>query len=82
MAQPTDSPAEAQKLRQALHEKIDQLSPTHLTSLSRAVLEWELKQLRQNLDSEFNNDREAGKLTPSRVIEAIALHRARRPYGR
>jgi hypothetical protein len=82
MAQPIDSPAEAQKLRQALHEKIDQLSATDLTSLNRAVLEWEVKELRQNLDSEFNSDREAGKLTPSRVNEGIALHRARRPYGR
>ena len=82
MAQPIDGPAEAQKLRQSLHEKIDQLGPSHLASLNRLVLEWELNELRHTLDEAFDRDREEEKLTPDKIREAIALHRVRRPYGR
>ena len=80
MATPTDSPPETQQLRQSLHEKIDRLPPADLASFGQTVQEWELGLLRRQLDADFDDDRTTGKLAPEKVQEAVALHRARRPY--
>ena len=80
MASPIDSPAEAQKLRRSLHEKIDQVLPVQLPSLSETVQEWELRQLRRQLNVDFDADHASGKLADDKVCKATALHRARRPY--
>ena len=73
--------AEAQKLRQALHEKIDRLPASTLAVAERKLLQIEVQQLRQELDSAFDQDRAQSKLSPQKVGEAIALHRARHPYS-
>ncbi len=72
--------AEAQKLRKALHEKIDQLPASTLPAAERLLLQIEIEQLRRDLDSAFDQDRAQSKLSPEKVSEAIALHRARHPY--
>ena len=80
MATPTHSPAETQQLRQSLHEKIDRLPPADLASFGQTVQEWELGMLRRQLDAEFDSDRVSGKLASEKVQDAVALHRAQRPY--
>ena len=80
MATPVDNAQESQQLRRLLHEKIDQLPPAHLASFGQTLQEWELGLLRRQLDADLDDDRAAGKLAPEKVQEAVALHRARRPY--
>ena len=52
-----ENEAEAQKLRKALHEKIDRLPASRLPAAERLLLRVEVKQLRQELDSAFDHDR-------------------------
>jgi len=75
-----ENEAEAQKLRKALHEKIDQLPAATLAAAERLLLQIEVEQLRRDLDSAFDQDRAQSTLSPQKVSEAIALHRARHPY--
>jgi hypothetical protein len=80
MPEVVDNEAEAQKLRKALHEKIDRLPASTLPAAERLLLQVEVEQLRQELDSAFDQDRAQARLSPQKVSEAIALHRARHPY--
>jgi hypothetical protein len=73
--------AEAQKLRQRLHERIDQLPPSTLAAADRLLLKIEVEHLRQEIDSAFDKDQAESKLSAEKVSEAIALHRARHPYS-
>jgi hypothetical protein len=73
--------AEAQRLRQGLHQRIDQLPPARLAAVDRLLLEIEMGQLREELNSAFDKDQAESKLSPEKVSEAIALHRARHPYN-
>ena len=82
MATPIDSSPETQRLRQSLHEKIDRLPPAQLLSFGQTVQEWELGLLRRQLDADFDDGRAAGRLAPEKILGAVALHRARRPYRR
>jgi Cu/Ag efflux protein CusF len=75
------SDSEAQKLRQSLHEKIDRLPLSKLAAADRVLLQMEVEELREGLDLAFDQDRAESKLTPEKVGEAIALHRARHPYA-
>jgi hypothetical protein len=75
-----ENEAEAQKLRKALHEKIDRLPASTLPAAERLLLQIEVEQLRRDLDSAFDQDRTQSKLSPQKVGQAIALHRARHPY--
>ena len=75
-----ENEAEAQKLRKALHDKIDQLPAATLAAAERLLLQVEVEQLRRDLDSAFDQDRAQSKLSPQKVSEVIALHRARHPY--
>ena len=72
---------EARKLRKTLHEKIDRLSVSRLAAADRLLLQMEVDQLREELDSAFEQDEAQSKLTPEKVGQAIALHRARHPYA-
>jgi hypothetical protein len=72
---------EAQKLRQTLHEKIDRLPVSRLAAADRLLLQMEVAQLREELDSAFDQDQAQSKLTPKKIGEAIAFHRARHPYA-
>jgi hypothetical protein len=73
--------AETQRLRQGLHQRIDRLPPGSLAAADRLLLQIEASQLREELDSAFDKDRAESKLSPEKVGNAIALHRARHPYG-
>jgi len=73
--------AEAQRLRQGLHQRIDRLPPSSLVAPDRLLVKIEVDQLRQELDSSFDKDQAESKLSSQKVGEAIALHRARHPYG-
>jgi hypothetical protein len=80
MPEMVENEADAQKLRKALHEKIDRLPASTLPTAQRLLLQVEAQQLRRELDSAFDQDRAQSKLSPQKVSEAIALHRARHPY--
>ena len=53
---------EPQKLRQRLHQRIDQLPPSSLVAANRLLLNIEVDQLRQELDSAFDKDQAESKL--------------------
>ena len=74
--------AEAQKLRQGLHQRIDRLPTSSLAAADRLLLKIEVEQLREDLDSPaFDKDQAESRLSPQKVADAIALHRARHPYS-
>jgi hypothetical protein len=80
MPEIVENEAETQKLRKALHDRIDRLPAGTLPAAERLLLQVEVGQLRQELDSAFDPDRAQDKLSAPKVSEAIALHRARHPY--
>ena len=73
--------SEAQKLRRSLHEKIDRLPLSKLAAADRLLLQMEVDELREELDLAFDRDHAQAKLTPEKIGQAIALHRARHPYA-
>ena len=72
-----ENEADAEKLRKALHEKIDRLPASTLPAAERLLSQVEVEQLRWELDCAFDQDRSQARLS---VGDAIALHRARHPY--
>ena len=75
MPEMVENEAETQRLRKALHEKIDRLPAARLPAAERLLLQVEVEQLRRELDVAFDEDRAQSKLSPQKVSEAIALHR-------
>ena len=69
-----------QDLRPLLHAEIDKLRDEHLELAHRLLLEIELQQVMDDLDDAADEARVAGRLTPERIAEAIAAHRAEHPY--
>jgi hypothetical protein len=67
-------------LRPLLHAEIDKLRDEHLELAHRLLLEIELQQVMGDLDDAADTARAAGRLTPERIAEAIAAHRAAHPY--
>ncbi len=80
MPEMVENEAETLRLRRALHEKIDRLPAATLPVAERLLLQAEVEQLRRELDSAFDQDRAQSWLTPEKLGEAVALHRARHPY--
>ena len=72
--------AEAKKLRQGLHQRIDRLPPSSLAAADRLLLRMEVEQLREELDYGFDQDQAESKLSPPKIVNALALHRAQHPY--
>ena len=68
------------ELRPLLHAGIDKLRDEDLALAHRALLEIELQQVADELDDAADEARAAGRLTPERIAEAIAAHRAAHPY--
>ena len=68
------------ELRPLLHAEIDKLRDEDLALAHRALLEIELQQATDDLDDAADEARAAGRLTPERIAEAIAAHRAAHPY--
>jgi hypothetical protein len=81
MSEIVQNDPDAQRLRQALHERIDRLSLPTLAAADRLLVQIELDQLRGELDSAFDRDQAESRLTPEKIGTAVALHRARHPYG-
>ncbi len=67
-------------LRPLLHAEIDKLRDEHLELAHRLLLEIELQQAMGDLDDAADKARAAGRLTPERIAEAVAEHRAAHPY--
>ena len=67
-------------LRPLLHAEIDKLRDEHLELAHRLLLEIELQQVMDDLDDAADEARAAGRLTPERIAEAVAAHRAAHPY--
>ena len=80
MPETLENEAEIQRLRKALHEKIDRLPAATLPAAERLLLQVEIVQLRLELDMAFDDDRAQSKLSPEKVDHVIALHRAQHPY--
>ncbi len=68
------------QLRPLLHAEIDKLRDENLALAHRVLLEIELQQVTDELDDTADAARAAGRLTPERIAEAIAAHRAAHPY--
>lgn len=67
-------------LRPLLHAEIDKLRDADLPLAHRVLLEIELQQVTDELDASADEARAAGRLTPERIAEAVAAHRAAHPY--
>lgn len=74
------TPIDPQELRPLLHAEVDRLRDEHLGLAHRMLLEIELQQVTDELDDAADAARATGHLTPERIIEAIAAHRAAHPY--
>ena len=68
------------ELRPLLHAEIDRLRDADLALAHRVLLEIELQQVTDELDASADEARAAGRLTPERIVAAIAAHRATHPY--
>jgi hypothetical protein len=71
---------DAKDLRPLLHAEIDKLRDKDLGLAHRLLLEIEMQQVMDDLDDAADEARAAGRLTPERIAEAIAAHRAAHPY--
>jgi hypothetical protein len=68
------------ELRPLLRAEIDKLRDEHLGLAHRLLLEIGHQQVTDDLDGAADTAREAVRLTPERITEAIAAHRAANPY--
>jgi hypothetical protein len=80
MRNPANDDSDGKVLRETLHERLDQLSPSTLAAVDRALIQLEVDALRRDLDDCFGKDEAEGKLSAEKVDEAIPLHRVRHPY--
>ena len=71
-----DSPTDPNELRPLLHAEIDRLPDEYLEAARSLLLEIELLQITTELDEAADKARAAGRLTPERIAEAVAEHRA------
>ncbi len=78
MSTPTE--IDPKDLRPLLHAEIDKLRDEDLALAHRALREIELQQATDELDDAADEARAAGRLTPERIADAIAAHRAAHPY--
>jgi DNA-directed RNA polymerase subunit F len=77
---PLTMPTDPTELRPLLHEDINRLSDENLSLAHKLLMEIELHQLADSLDEAADEARVAGRLTPERIAEAVAAHRAARQY--
>ena len=76
MAQPLN--IEPEKLKPALHEKIERMDAEHLSLLNRVLLQVEAEELADRLNEAFDQDREQGRLR--RISELVKQFRAEHRY--
>jgi hypothetical protein len=80
MVKPVETVSDSQSLRKLLHEKIERLDAGQLSLLNRVLLQLEVEDLAERLDTEFDLDRKAGKLSPDRIQKVLSLVRQEHNY--
>jgi len=78
----TIQPTDPKELRPLLHAELDKLSDDYLAPARQLILEIQMQQVLEELDDAADQARAAGRLTPERIAQAIADHRAAHPYRR
>lgn len=74
-------PTDEESLKQALHERVDRLADrARLELLLRIASQLETEALADQIATDFDQERAAGRLTPDGVRSAIDEFRARHPY--
>jgi hypothetical protein len=71
-------PSEPEKLKPALHEKIERMDSLHRSVLNRVLLQLEAEELAARLGEGFDKDYEQGLLR--RIPELVKEFRSERPY--
>ena len=72
--------ADPNNLRPLVHERIDQLTDEELESIRQALLEIEIRHLRESVGGAVDEAYAAGKCEAGDVEMSIREHRARHPY--
>ena len=72
-------PVEPEKLKPALHEKIERMDGLHLSFLNRVLLQLEAEELAGRLSEGFDQDHE-NVLWP-RIPELVKEFRCQHPYA-
>ena len=70
---------EPEKLKPALHDKIERMDVLHLSLLNRVLLQLEAEELAGRLGESFSKDGEQGLL--ERIPELVKQFRDRHPYA-
>ena len=73
------APVEPEKLKPALHEKIERMNGEQLALLDRELLQLEAEQAAEQLGEAFDADHAQGKLR--RVAELVGQFRAEHRYA-
>ncbi len=73
------APAEPEKLRPVLHEKIERMNGEQLMLLNRVLVQLEAEQVADRLSEAFDADQAQGKLR--RVAELVRQFRAEHRYA-
>ena len=77
MAQPLN--IEPEKLKPALHEKIERMNGRQLSLVNKVLLQVEAEELADRLSEAFDKDNEQGKLR--RISEMVKQFRAEHRYA-
>jgi hypothetical protein len=72
-------PIELEKLKPALHEKIERMDGLHLSLLNGVVLQLEAEELAERLNEGFDKDDEQG--LRRRIPELVKAFREKRRYA-
>ena len=72
-------PIEPEKLRPALHDKIERMDGTQLTLLNRVLLQLEAEELAGRLGDAFDQDQAQG--LQQRIPELVKACRDQHPYA-
>ena len=67
-------------LRPLVHERIDQLTDNELESIRQALLDLEIRHLRESVGRAVDEAYATGKCEPTGVEASIREHRAAHPY--
>jgi hypothetical protein len=73
------TPIEAEKLKPALHDKIERMDGLHLSLLNRVLLQLEAEELAGRLSAGFDKDYEQGLLR--RIPELVKQFRDEHRYA-
>ena len=71
-------PTDPDKLKPALHDKIERMDGAHLSLLNRVLLQLEVEELAGRLSGQFDQDHENGSL--QRIPELVREFRQQHPY--